>query len=201
MRIRRLLSVLSPALLFVGCDLIGQAYEMGFEGGYGFVDFVYGCAASCEQERLEREQKEAVWNDACDLPVREAFADQASLDAANAACTDQYGFDSSIRLCEDLGQELDFEPPGCDPYDRPAFGVPVEGNYACPASASGAAMCLCCDGANIDCNLSGGFCRDNSRCCSGICDLPPPTDAGVILDADGGVVDGGFVPPPDGTCR
>lgn len=200
MRIRRLLSVLSPAILFLGCDMIGQAYEMGYGAGYGFVDWVYGCAASCEQQRLEREAKEAVWNDACDLSVREAFADQASLDEANRACSDQYGFDSTIRLCEDLGQEIDFEPPGCEPYDRPTLGVPVEGNYSCPASASGASMCLCCDGGNSECVLTGGFCRDNARCCSGICDLQI-VDAGVLLDGDGGVLDGGWVPPPDGTCR
>lgn len=201
MRFRRLLSVLSPALLFMGCDMIGQAFELGYDSGYGFVDFVYGCAASCEQQRLEREAKEAVWNDACNLPVREAFADQASLDEANRACTDQYGFSSSIRLCEDLGQEVDFEPPGCAPYDRPPFGVPVEGNYACPGSAAGAELCLCCDdGAGAGCVLAGGFCRDGSACCSGICDLDT-SDAGVLLGPDGGVFDAGFVPPPDGTCR
>ncbi len=200
-RVRRVLSVLSPAILFIGCDMLGDAYQCGYDGGYGFVDFVYGCAASCEQQRLEREEKEAVWNDACDLSVQAAFATQAALDEANQACEDQYGFDSSIRLCEDLGQEIDFEPPGCSPYDRPALGVPVEGNYACPAGASGASLCLCCDGGGVSCSLAGGTCWDNSRCCSGVCDRPPPVDAGVLLDADGGVIDGGVLPQPNGTCR
>ncbi|MCC7074329.1 MAG: hypothetical protein IT383_23690 [Deltaproteobacteria bacterium] len=200
--VRRVLSVLSPAILFIGCDMIGNAYQCGYDGGYGFVDFVYGCAASCEQQRLEREQKEAVWNDACDLSVQAAFATQAALDEANRACEDQYGFGSAIRLCEDLGQEIDFEPSGCRPYDEPLLGVPVEGNYACPAGAAGAELCLCCDeGGGADCALAGGTCWDNSRCCSGSCDLPPQSDAGVILDADGGVIDGGVLPAPRGSCR
>lgn len=179
----RIVSVLSPALLFFGCDLLAGAFGGGYELGYGCVDALYGCYEADQQRRQERAEEVQVWQDACGIPVETTFSTQAALDDADRACRDQYGYDSALVICDDVGQEVGTEPPDCRPFDEPSFGATVDGDYGCPSGVSGDRKCLCCtDAVRADCALEGGFCRDSARCCAGTCVI----DEQIIVD--GGVV-------------
>ncbi len=194
-RLRRLLSVLSPVLCLFGCEMFAQWYDQGYSCGYSTVDSMYGCAAGCEEQRQERREEVEVWTDACGIPVADQFADQASLDAADAHCQDENNFNSGLVVCEDVGQELNTQSSTCAPFHRSLLGAPRDENYDCPDGMPGEGrLCLCCDDVSRpSCDLRGGFCRDDSGCCSGVCVLEFQ-DAGFIDDA-------GTIPGPrSGTC-
>lgn len=180
--------------------MLTQAYQLGFACGYTAVDTTYNCAAGCEAAHQRREAEEAVWEEACGLPVEQEFEDQPAIDDADARCSPR-----RVVVCEDVGQEIGSDPDGCTPFDPPTFGVPVEGNYRCPSGlrAPEGKLCICCDDApRSACRLQGGFCRDDDDCCGGRCALETP-DAGFLDDAgtpfpNRGRCEGGEAPVSDG---
>lgn len=194
MRVRRILSALSPVIVILGCDLLPQAYDTGYGCGYQFVDGYFACSRACAEQRREREAEILEWEEACQGSTQDHFSTQPPIDDADRRCADQYGYGNRLVVCADVGQEPGTHPPNCHPFRDPTFAT-VAGNYSCPAETSGreSSLCLCCgDVSRPSCELSGGFCRDDDDCCGGRCVLDEPEPPAT---------DGGFVPSPRGTCR
>jgi hypothetical protein len=192
MRARHLTSILAPIVLFVGCDLIPQAWDTGFSCGYGTVDALFAGMACVEEQRAERAEQQAAWVDACNAQDPAPFEEQPPLDDADRHCRDEHGFADRVVVCDDVGQEPGSHPDGCEPYNDPVIGL--SDGYLCPngVTASGV-LCLCCEdeGARPACQLRDGRCRDASECCTNRCTIDTPEQ----------VFDGGIVVPASGVCE
>jgi hypothetical protein len=190
MHMRRALSVMSPLLFFVGCDLMSAAFNNGYDSGYGCVDAVYGCIEADRERRQEEAERTQVWEDACNVAVEPLFSTDAELSSADSSCSTNYGSQSQLIVCSDDGQEAGAEPPGCDPYQRPVAGITIDGDYSCPSPVPNSYKCLCCEGLDTgrsDCNLIGGWCFDDANCCSGTCVFESETlpDGGIVNETRG----------------
>ena len=166
-------------LLLVGCDVIGGAYDCGYQAGYGTADAILDDVA-------RREASRDAWEAAC--------ADHAPLDATTQqqgddACDERGGFGSRLTACEDPGDNRDTLPNGCSPFEETGFG---NDGFGCPDGVSG--LCLCCDRDRQECDLAGDFCVSDTSCCSGFCVLEDVADAGTSTDA-------GPAPAPRGACQ
>jgi hypothetical protein len=190
MHVRRVVSVLSPMIFFVGCDLFVSAFGTGYDAGYGCVDRIYGCYEADRDRRRQEAIDAQVWEDACKVPIEPLFATDDELARADATCRGIWTRDTQLVVCSDEGQVTGAEPPDCHPFERPISGETIDGDYTCPAPIPGGYKCLCCDGLDegrSGCRLSGGRCLNPEQCCGGNCVFDPEDydDGGVVTGARG----------------
>ncbi|MDP2340353.1 MAG: hypothetical protein Q8O67_05305 [Deltaproteobacteria bacterium] len=166
-------------MLLMGCDVIGGAYECGYDAGYGTADAIL-------DESARRGESIANWETAC---ANHAALDATTQQDGDDACQEAHGFDSRLTACDDPGEPRDVLPSECEPFGDAGLG---SDGTSCPAGVDG--RCLCCSRDREACGLGGDFCTDDDSCCSGRCILEAFVDAGTAVDA-------GPAPPPRGACE
>jgi len=160
------------------CDLLGNAYNCGYQAGYGVVDATLNAG-----EELAEEEK--AWDDACSPPEH---VDRATQTSGDNTCLDQYTVETSFLVCRDPGEKARSSTArpgsGCREFNKGTDPVFDKSDFTCPAGVPDATVCLCCQSLpENSCALAGDSCSDSSACCSGSC-ATETTDAGLAGTCD-----------------